>query len=323
MTQAQLPVTRPGTPPPHAPEKGWAARLLGDFHVTGLFWYRFHRWAVASLPGWALAPFVAVFTTLFFFALLNIRRAIASNLVPVLGPCGWLERQRRIFRTMHAFAWCLTERYERLVTDRPFEVEVEALEHWNEVAQSGRGFVMVTAHLGLYEVGSMVASVREARHVHLVREPEVDPRAQEFIRQSVANVQGAHYTMHFQNGDPLQGMALAEVLQRGEIVAIQADRPRAGGRTVAATLFGRPFAVPAGPAALARTADVPLLPVFALREGRRGVRMVFRPPIHVARTANRTADLAEAMCRVAADIEAGIRRAPHQWFVFRELWPGA
>jgi KDO2-lipid IV(A) lauroyltransferase len=321
MNPADAPVTRPDAAPPHAPEKGWAARFLGDFHVTGLFWYRFHRWAITSLPDWALAPFVGVFTSFFFLTLVNIRRAIASNLVPVLGPAGWFGRQRRIFRTMHAFAWCLTERYERLVTDRPFAVEVEAAEHWDAVARSGRGFVMVTAHLGLYEVGSMVASVREARHVHLVREPEVDPRAQAFVRQCVAGVQGTHYTMHFQNGDPLQGMALAEALQRGEIVAIQADRPRAGGRTVAAVLFDRPFALPAGPAALARTAEVPILPVFALREGRRGVRIVFLPPIAVARTANRNADLEEAMRRVAGAIETGIRRAPHQWFVFRELWP--
>ncbi len=322
MNPADAPVARPVEAPPHAPEKGWAARLLGDFHVTGLFWYRFHRWGIASLPAWTLAPLVGVFTAFFFVALLNIRRAIAANLVPVLGDCGWLERQRRIFRTMHAFAWCLTERYERLVTDRPFAVEIEAAEHWNAVAQPGRGFVMVTAHLGLYEVGSMAASVREARHVHLVREPEVDPRAQEFIRHCIANVQGTHYTMHFQNGDPLQGMALVEALQRGELVALQADRPRAGGRTVDTTLFGRPFAVPAGPAALARTAGVPILPVFALREGRRGVRILFRPPIEVARSANRNADLADAMRRVASEIEAGVRRAPHQWFVFRELWPG-
>jgi lauroyl/myristoyl acyltransferase len=60
--------------------------------------------------------------------------------------------------------------------------------------------------------------------------------------------------------------------------------------------------------------------VFALREARRGVRIVFRPPITVARTANRNADLADAMRRVAGENEAGIRRAPHQWFVFRELW---
>jgi KDO2-lipid IV(A) lauroyltransferase len=323
MTPAHAQGTRPVASPPHAPEKGWAARVLGDFHVTGLFWYRFHRWAVASLPAWALAPLVAVFTTLFFLTILKIRRAIASNLVPVLGPAGWLERQRRIFRTLHAFAWCLTERYERLVTGRPFEVEVEAMEHWNAVAQTGRGFVMVTAHLGLYEVGSMLASVREARHVHLVREPEVDPRAQAFIKQSVAAAEGAHYTMHFQNGDPLQGVALAEALARGEIVAIQADRPRSGGRTVEATLFGRLFSLPAGPAALARTAGVPMLPVFALRTGRRRVRIVFRPSMDVPRTAHRNADLAAAMRRVAGEIESGIRRAPHQWFVFRELWPAA
>jgi lauroyl/myristoyl acyltransferase len=56
------------------------------------------------------------------------------------------------------------------------------------------------------------------------------------------------------------GVLLAEALDRGEMVAIQGDRPRAGGRIVATTLFGRPFDVPAGPAALARTARVPLLP---------------------------------------------------------------
>jgi len=323
MNPAHAQETRPGTTPPHAPEKGRAARLLGDFHITGLFWYRFHRWAVAKFPEWALAPVVAFFTAFFFLTILKIRRAIASNLVPVLGPAGWLERQRRILRTLHAFGWCLTERYERLVTDRPFEVEVEAIEHWNAVAQAGRGFIMVTAHLGHYDVGSMLASVRKTRHVHLVREPEVDPRAQAFIQQCVASAQGTLYTMHFQNGDPLQGVALAEALSRGEIVAIQADRPRSGGRTVDATLFGRPFSLPAGPAALARTAGVPMLPVFALRVGRRRLRVVLRAPIDVPRTAHRNADLAAAMRRVAGEIETGIRLAPHQWFVFRALWPGA
>ena len=323
MNPAHAQGTRPVATPPHAPERGWAARLLGDFHVTGLFWYRFHRWAVAKFPEWALAPVVAFFTAFFFVTILKIRRAIASNLVPVLGPAGWLERQRRIFRTLHAFGWCLTERYERLVTDRPFEVEVEAIEHWNAVAQAGRGFILVTAHLGHYDVGSMLASVRATRHVHLVREPEVDPRAQAFIQQCVASAQGTLYTMHFQNGDPLQGVALAEALSRGEIVAIQADRPRSGGRTVDATLFGRPFTLPAGPAALARTAGVPMLPVFALRVGRRRLRVVLRAPIDVPRTAHRNADLAAAMRRVAGEIETGIRLAPHQWFVFRALWPGA
>jgi lauroyl/myristoyl acyltransferase len=307
---------------PHAPKVGWARRLLGDYHVTGLFWYRFHKWAVETLPAWTLWPVILIFTTFFFFTIFNIRRAIASNLSVVLGPCGFLERQRRIYATMWAFAWCLTERYERLTTDRPFRQTIESLEHWNAVADRASGFVMVTAHLGMYEIGSMVPTAHGPRHVNLVREPERDPRAQDFIRESVRAVEGARYTMHFQSDDPLQGMVFMDALRRGEIVAIQGDRPRAGGRTVDATLFGRTLALPSGPAALARTAEVPMLPIFSLREGRRRCRIVVCPPITVPRTANREADLTWAMGRVAAAIEGAVRAAPHQWFVFRELWPG-
>jgi lauroyl/myristoyl acyltransferase len=306
--------------PPHAPETGLARRILGDFHVTGLFWYRFHRWAVATMPEASIGPIIAVFTTMFFCTIFRIRDAIARNLDVALGPCGFLERQRRIYRTMWNFAWCLTERYERLATDRSFATDLDGFEHWESVSAGDGGFVMVTAHLGMYEVGSMVPASVHARRVHLVREPEVDPRAQEFIRRSVAAVEGDLFTMHFQTDDPLQGVELLEALRRGEIVAMQGDRPRRGARTVDATLFGRPFALPSGPAALARAAGVPMLPVFAVREGRRRYRLVFGPPVEIARTGDRNRDVGDAMRRVGHEIEAAVRRAPHQWFVFRALW---
>ena len=123
---------------PHAPELGWSRRLLGRFHVTGLFWYRLHLWGVSHLPSWAVAPFVLLFTAFFFLVLLRIRRAPAANLVPVLGPCGWLERQRRIWLTLWNQAWCNTERYERLTTGRTFEIAAEGLEHWR--AATGAAF---------------------------------------------------------------------------------------------------------------------------------------------------------------------------------------
>src|SRR6266850_6265388 len=171
--------------PAHFPKVGWARRLLGDYHVTGLFWYRFHKWAVSTLPAWTLWTITITFTTFFFCTIFNIRRAIASNLEKALGSCGFFERQQRIYATMWTFGWCLTERYERLTTNRHFDLAIEAIEHWNAVASADRGFVMVTAHLGMYEVSSMLPTPNGPRHVHLVREPEVDPRAQEFIRQSV------------------------------------------------------------------------------------------------------------------------------------------
>lgn len=289
--------------------------------MTGVFWYRFHRWGISHLPSRGIAPVLTLFTSFFFIFLFRIRRAIASNLEAVLGPCGFVERQRRIWKTMWLFAWNLTERYERLATDRRFHVEVEGMEIWNQVAGTGEGFVLVTAHLGNYEVGSMIPADRESRPVHLVREPEMSPDAQRFLEETIAALGASHYQWHFESDDPLQGLALLEALRRGEIVAMQADRPRARGTVVEATLFGRPFPLPPGPAALARTAGVTILPVFVFRTGRRRYRLVFRGAVHPARTKDRRADVAAAMRAVGEQIEWAIRTAPHQWFLFRRLWP--
>ncbi|HEX9944636.1 MAG TPA: lysophospholipid acyltransferase family protein [Thermoanaerobaculia bacterium] len=307
--------------PPHAPEAGWARRILGPFHVTGVFWFRLHRFGVTILPNRGLGAAVALFTTFFWIVLRKIRAAIAANLEVVLGPCGWWERQRRIYRTFRTFAWCLSERYERLSTDRVFAVEVEGLEGWRQLAASGQGLVLVTAHLGAWEVGSMLPASRDRRRIHVAREAETDPRAQRFIEELIRSRGGDLYTTHFAEDERL-GVDLLDALRAGEIVALQGDRPRSGGRTVGVSLFGQPFHLPIGPAALARAAGVPLVPVFVFREGRLRYRCVIRPAIHVARSADRRRDLGEALERFAADLEGAIRREPHQWFCFRSLWKG-
>ena len=306
--------------PPHAPERGWSSRFLGPFHVTGSFWYRFHVWIIRSTPAPLLGAVGVVFAVFFFALLQRIGAAIASNLEAVLGPCGWLERQRRIYRTIWSFGWCLNERLERLTTNRSFQIVEEGIEIWNEVAQPGQGVVLITAHLGNYDLGSMIPAQTKGRRVHLVREPESDAQVQASLQEVLAGFRQTEYSMHIQTDDPLQGLELLDALRRGEIVAMQGDRPRTGARSIDATLFGRPFPLPPGPAALARIADVPLLPVFVLREGRRRYRVVFRPPIRARRTDNRAADLEVTMRQVAADVEWAIRRAPYQWFCFKRLW---
>ncbi|MGH9465015.1 MAG: hypothetical protein ACRD0X_05175 [Thermoanaerobaculia bacterium] len=305
--------------PPHAPERGRLARLLGPLHVTGVFWYRVHAWAVRRMPAWTIAPLVHLFTWFFFCTLWRIRRAVASNLVPVLGPAGFLEAQQRIHRTLLTYAWCLTERWEHLCGVGDFAVETEGLDSWHAISGRSGGFVVQTAHVGVWEpAAGLLARVGE-RQVHLVREEELDPEAQRFVRELVERRGGATLTTHFA-GNPLLGMVLREALTRGELVALQGDRPRAEGRTVAARLFGRAFRLPVGPLALARSAAVPLLPVFALREGRRRYRVLFLAPISVPASAERQGDLIPAAAAVAAGLETVIRRVPFQWFCFREVW---
>ncbi len=309
----------PPETPPHAPEWGWSRRLLGPFHVSGAFWFRSHRFGVRILPEPALRVVIALFATLFWITLRKIRDAVASNLEAALGPCGWWERQRRIHRTFLTFSWCLSERYERLSTDKVFTVEAEGVEEWRERMSVGRGFILVTAHIGAWEVGSMLPASRDGRRIHVVREAETDPRAQQFIEGLIRSRGGELYTTHFAE-DAKLGMDLLDALRRDEIVALQGDRPRAGGRTVETRLFGRPYPLPLGTAALARAAGVPIVPVFVFREGRLRYRCVIRPAIAVAQSADRQGDLRAALESFAAGLEAAIRKEPHQWFCFRKLW---
>lgn len=307
--------------PPHAPEIGGRLqRLLGRFYFTGSFWYRFHRWGVSVLPEWGMWLFTVLFTTLFFVVLGGVRRAIASNLEAVLGPCGFWRRQRRVYRTLWNFAWCLSERYEQLSTDKKVAVTIEGQENLDRCLEGERGLVLVTAHLGHWEVGSMTVAENRPRPVHVVREDELDPQAQSFVAELLAGHPEEGYKVHFSEEGTRLGVELLAALRGGAVVAVQGDRPRTGTRTQSARLFGRPIELPAGPAVLGRTAEVPLLPIFVLRTGRLEARVLARPPIFVARD-DRRRDIAEAVDRIAEEIEAAIRLDPCQWFCFRELWP--
>lgn len=317
---ARQPVAgRPASKAPHAPERGRLARLLGPLHVTGLFWYR--GLAFGARRSEAFKRLVLpVMTAVFWATLWSIRRAITVNLAAVLGPAGWLGRQVRIWRTFCSFAWAQTERYERLFTDLPFEVRTENREHWERLSRSGAGLVLVTGHVGNWEMASAQPASQEGLDVHVVREEEHDPRAQEWMEGFLrARMSGGDH-IHFAKDDPFLGLALREALERGEVVALQGDRPRTGGGALEVELFGRPYSLPVGPLALARQTGAPVLPAFVHRVGRRRYRVVFHPPIEVPRTADRRADLLAAGRRLAAELETAIRRSPHEWYVFGALW---
>lgn len=301
------------------PRSDLLRRILGPFHIFGVFWYRFHLFGVRYAPAWTFWLLIPLFTTFFFFTLRRIRKAIAANYEVVMGPCGWWRRQGRIFRNLWIYAWCLTERYETLGTKRRVEPQQEGLETWQEFIDSGSGFVLVTAHIGHWEVGSIYPAEINDRKIHVVREAEIDEKSQEFFRELVGDRQ--RYTVHFANQAGNLGPKLLMALRRGEIVALQGDRPARGGRTVTVELFGQSVDVPVGPAAMARSAEVPILPVFIYRTGRRKSKLIFRPPILAPRTRDREADFQAVADGIAREVEIAISRDPYQWFCFTEMWP--
>ncbi len=304
----------------HAPARGRLARALGRYHVTGVFWYKAYLNGVKHLPSWAVGPLVHLFTLFFLVILRRIRRALTANLAIVLGPCGFVTRLRRAHRTLLEFAWCLTERAEYFDGRLAPRVEVDNETAWESIKSTASGFIVLTAHVGNWEIASSFLPFEGKRRVHVVREREMSRKAQGLIRERVEQRSGAQFVNHFA-GDPALSVLLAERLAQGEIVALQGDRPRGGGRTLGARMFGRTTALPVGPVALARIAGVPIVPVFSYRTGRWSYGVTVVDPIRVARTADRRRDLDDAAAQVARAIETAISARPHQWFCFSEMWP--
>jgi lauroyl/myristoyl acyltransferase len=178
---------------------------------------------------------------------------------------------------------------------------------------------MVTAHIGNWELASAFSVGSSGRTCHIVREREIDSEAQAFVEELLSKHRREGYRTHFAGEDPHLAIELLDALRRGEIVALQGDRPRSGGRSIEIDVCGMRMPLPIGTAALARTADAAIVPVFFFRTGRRTYRSVVRPVIRVARTADRRGALEEAVSALGREIEWAIRESPHEWFCFTDL----
>lgn len=319
MTQASHTVD-PIRDKPHGPQRTWAKRLLGPLHVTGIAWYRLHWWCT-FFPEWFIVAMIWLHSTFFWLCLRKIRRAVATNLEAVLGPCGFWQRQVRIWRTFHEFAWCMTERYEQFHASRRFEFSFEGEHVYRQMQESNRGYVFFTAHFGNWEMGPLVRDVPGGRKFHVVREPEMSAGTQRFVAELFdKHPLRDQFVVHYAGADLALGARLLMALRKGDIVGLPGDRPRAGMGSLTSRMFGRPIELPPGPAALARAADAHLVPVFVFREGRRKYRIVVHDPIVVGKTDDKERDIAQAVERMAAECEWAIRQRPHHWFCWAQLW---
>jgi lauroyl/myristoyl acyltransferase len=299
----------------HAPRVGFFKRVLGPLHYSGVFWLRFHYSLVTNAPDWVIACANWFCVRSCYVLLPSVRRALATNQDLAMGSVSPRQTRKRVLKSLDAFAWCLAERWERFEGSKPIELRYEGREHCEKLLASDQGILMITGHVGMWEAASRVAADESAREVHLVREREMDAGAQSFLEKLLARSKCTKYVTHFAD-DPVLGIELMNALRDGNLVALQGDRPRRGGRSLEVKVFGRTCHVPDGPAILARSTGCPLLPVFARREGRRRYVVRFFEPLISLHTRDRAADNRTLIDAYVRDLESAIRTAPEQWFKF-------
>jgi KDO2-lipid IV(A) lauroyltransferase len=239
------------------------------------------------------------------------RGVVRATLARVRPGAAAAELDALVAEVFQNFAICFTD----LITANRAErapallASTEGMENLAAAERLGRGLVVVTAHLGNWELGGRLLAGTVTRPTHVVVAPEQDPGVERFLRADGGPVRFVTRTA------PRDVLPLVSALRRDEVVALQGDRALGGRGDRLHTFFGVPAAFPLGPFILARAARAPVLPAFCLLRADRRYTVVIGEPWTV--TAGEEPD---ALARWVGVLEAMVRRHPTQWFNFYDVW---
>jgi predicted exporter/lauroyl/myristoyl acyltransferase len=247
------------------------------------------------------------------------RETVVANLLPVLdGNRGEAQQAcRRLFRN---FGHKLVDLWhcEAGLPPAPLITEFIGAEALWEAHRRKQGVLLVTPHLGNWEVGGYALAARGIKlFVVTLSEPAAgltETRAQARARNGIETI--------VVGDDPFGFVQIIKHLQDGAVMAILLDRPRESSR-VTVDFFGRPFHAAVAAADLARASGCVILPVFLPRAGH-GYRIELQPEIAYERNELGGREARQRLTqRIFRAFEPFVRQYPDQWYHFIPIWPTA
>jgi lauroyl/myristoyl acyltransferase len=292
---------------------------LNRFAVRGVFWRHYLDWAVVNLPFYFYPVPLIFFTIFFFFFAAPARRAIAANLAVVLPGSSRAMNYLRAFRTLYNFAWTISEAAIARILKLDFSYEIIGAE-WLEQLGTAPGAIVLTAHMGSYDLGAALFAEKFHRELRVVRTPEPDRRSAEHLSASLEKAGPGGVKVDYNTAGALLSFDLLKALRDGDIVSIQGDRVEGPVAQVTAQLFGRDAPLPNGPFVLGLVAKVPIYPLFIARTGCRSYQIVVREPIRLETTGAREEDIARGVRLWCALLQEMIADHWDQWFAFTPIF---
>ena len=292
---------------------------LGRFAVKGVFWRQYLDWAIVNLP-FFFYPVCVLFCTFFFFLFAApARRAVVANLGVVLPGSSRLMNHLRAFRTLYNFAWTISEAAIHRILREEFSYELIGAE-WLEELGAAQGAIVLTAHMGSYDLGAALFVEKFQREIRVVRAPEPDRESAQHLRAALENATEGGVKVDYNTAGALLSFDLLKALREGEIVSIQGDRAEGDVAQVNTRLFGVETRIPNGPFVLALVAQAPIYPLFIARTGCRSYQIIVREPIRIAPTGERDADIARGAAHWSDVLEEIIGAHWPQWFAFTPIF---
>ncbi len=287
-------------------------------------WERIEYWlvtAVARVLGRLPRPIARVVVRLItasaYLALLRLRRVGRRNLelaLPQLSPKARERILRRLFRNL---GWQLVE-FCRMPRYTPQNtrgwIHTEGIEHFLAAQARSKGVLVLTGHLGAWELSSFYHSLMGHPMGMVIRRLDNRP-----LDDFVNSIRCLHGNQVLHKDDFARG--LLHAMRRGGAVGILMDTNMTPPQGEFVKFFGIPACTASGLARVALRTGAAVLPGFCLwEEKERQYVLHFGPELDFARTGDREADILAATQQCNDVIESWIRRYPDQWLWIHRRW---
>lgn len=213
---------------------------------------------------------------------------------------------------------CLLDRFAMAAGYDGIGVEIEGYDALRQLLDgSDRGLIMVTAHVGSWQV-AMASLKKMDRDVRLMMRPEDN----EALRESLDLYGGDERVQVILTSGALGGVVEAmKAIDEGAIVILMGDRPY-DFPAVSASFLGGEARFPYGAFTLATAARCPVVVLLSAKVAADRYVVDVSNRIHIPANARllRGEGAAAQVRQYVGILERYVERFPFQWFVFRDLW---
>lgn len=283
--------------------------------MLNYYLYRFGQFIALILPlrlVYAIAVFLA---DLHYFFAFRDRRFVKANL-KIIFPERENRQLRKISRMVFRnFAKYLVDffRFEKLgrsYIDK--NIKLKNLHYFDQALAAGKGVVVLTAHLGNWELGGVVLA-QLGYPFWAVALPHKNIKVNDFFVSQRAR-KGVNVIAM---GKAIRS-CISEI-RNNHLVALVGDRDFTE-KGIIVDFFGKPTRFPEGPAALSLMTGAAIIPGFMLRNPDDSFTLSIEKPVEFMPTGDKSKDLANLVKAYKNIFEDYIRRYPEQWYVFRRFW---
>ena len=191
-------------------------------------------------------------------------------------------------------------------------VHIEDEFNIKEALNKKRGVIILTAHIGNWELGGVVAA-QSGYPLWAVALPHKDKFVNDFFN-SQRESKGLYVI-------PL-GKAVRRclaVLKEKKILALVGDRDFTE-TGIKLKFFGKESIFPEGPAAFALKTESIIIPAFMLRNQDDSFTLRYEKPVTYSCSGDVHKDIPEIMNQYIPIFEKYIKEYPDQWYMFRKFW---